>query len=114
MRKVLENYYKACDEVLKDFAGNYEYHEYRWIADKVGELAELADIHEYYVFDMPTMLTALETGVRTGDLERWYAYSIAALSMNKTVPNLSLYIKGCPVDEEVKKAVDRYYDGVNN
>jgi len=111
MKKILEKYYKACNDILEAFCERYEFHEYRWIADKVGELA---DIDEYYVFDMPTMLTALDNNVGVEQLEKWYEYSIAALPINKTVPNLSSYIKGCPVDEEVKKAVDGYYERVDD
>lgn len=72
--KIIDDYKKACEEVLKAFCEkhDYLYEEDSWLGLHVGHSAMIGD----YVVGMDVMLEDLEKDIDEREFIKWYDYSI--------------------------------------
>ena len=78
--KIIEDYRKACEEVLKAFCAkhDYLYEEDSWLGLCVGHSAMVGD----YVVGMDTMLEDLESKADEGEFIKWYDYMLGGGKAN--------------------------------
>ena len=90
--KLLDNYFKSCEEVKKTFIKKYFKETPTgcyWIADRIGEVLMLND----YFFDMQIMVDALLFNVSEKKFFEWYEYQLKESMENRSPINLVNWIK---------------------
>jgi len=92
---VLRDYHCACEALLHIFCEKHKFNYYdaRWIADRPGEWAEIAD----YCVDMSTIVDDVQLKADEKEFEEWYDYAIKLGGIGVTeLPNFRSWVKGCP------------------
>lgn len=94
--KLLDNYYNACNALLKAFCEkhSFDYEDARqnWVAGCVGETVCCGD----YYFNMDVIVTDLKENAPEEELLRWYDYMLECHYLGVNGYNFHSWLKGCP------------------
>lgn len=111
----LQEYYNACNKLLKIFCDKHEF-DYKdakesWVAEDIGGIACCGD----YFFNMDVIVTELKEGPHEDELIKWYDYTMRCSYLGISSCNYSSWLDGChtiseeeftKMEEAKKRAVD--------
>ena len=94
-----KNYENVCNGYLVAFykKHGFDFKDARWIADRPGEIAEVAD----YCVDMQTIIDDINLDAKEDEFIKWYDYCQEMQFLGaETTPNFMSWINGCPRKSE--------------
>ena len=96
LKKLNEAYEKACNDILKAFAEEYEIQvdEQDWVADEVGGLVGLCQSE--YVIGFDVLLYMLNNNIPFTEFLKWWDYSTEVGILGLKGMNFKSWIKGAP------------------
>jgi len=93
-QEIKQKYEKLCMEYVLRFCEKHDLNFEGWVADRVGETAEIGDM----LLDFSDIRFDLDSERKVGEIEKWwdYSYDLAMLECPKTI-NFRSWCLGAPL-----------------